>query len=434
MAVLWMTEAVPIPATSLLPLILFPLAGVSSFQDAAVPYASPIVFLFFGGLMLSIGMRRWGLHRRLALAVASRSGDRPAALLGGFMLATAMISMWVNNTATTLLMLPLATSLVGLLGRDGEAPSGFAPALMLGVAYSASIGGMGTLIGTAPNALLVGFLRESYGIEIGFFQWMAFFGLPVVAIGLPLCWFILSRVAFRLGSAPIPGAEEALASERAGLGPMGLGERVVAVVFALMAAGWLFQPLIGNHLPMFTDSAVAIAGAFVLLVFPVDWKRGKFLLDWGSTKDMPWDVLLLFGSGLSLALMMTKSGLTAWVADVSGGLGGFPVFMVVLLAAAVILLLTELTSNTATTAAFLPVAAALAVGAGVSPVVFAVPVALAASCAFMLPVATPPNAVVFASGQVTLPQMAKAGVWLNLSFLAWMPALVYVLGRFAFAG
>lgn len=432
MAVWWITEALPLPATALLPLVLFPLLGVAEVKDAAAPYANPLIFLFMGGFVLGLALQRWNLHRRIALGIVARVGTRPASLVGGFMLATAFLSLWVSNTATAVMMLPVALSVIGLIeeraGDDaGHGRRRFAISLLLGVAYGASIGGLGTLIGTPPNALLAGYLGEAHGMSIGFAQWMAL-GVPLSLLMLALAWWLLTHVLFRVDGEALAGAEGVIGDEIRALGPMSHPERLVAIVFAATALAWIARPLAESVIPGLDDTVIAIAAALALFLIPsgVD---GRALMDWDTAKGLPWGVLLLFGGGLTLAAAIASSGLAVWLGEVLKGLEALPGVVIVLAATVGVIFLTELTSNTATAAAFLPLVGSVAVGIGMSPVLLTVPVALAASCAFMLPVATPPNAIVYGSGHLAIPDMVKAGLWLNLAGSVLIVALTY-----AFAG
>ncbi len=430
MAVWWMTEAIPVAATALLPIALFPLLRASGVTEAAAPYGNPLIFLFLGGFVIARAVERWNLHRRIALAVLAAVGTRPDRLIGGFMLATAGLSMWVSNTATAVMMLPIGLSVIGLLRTDegqtkpGTGEDRFALALLLGIAYSASIGGLATLIGTPPNALLAGFMEQTYGVTVGFFQWMLV-GVPVSAVMLGTAWLLLTRVLFRHALPRIEGAETLIAGEIAKLGPMRREEKRVVAVFACVALLWVFRPLLARWLPL-TDPGIAILGALAMFLVPADLGRGVFLLDWNHAKRLPWGILLLFGGGLSLARAIDDSGLAAWIGELLTACAGWPAVAIVLLITAIVVFLTELTSNTATAAVFLSVVASLGVCIGHNPLLFAVPAALAASCAFMMPVATPPNAIVFGSGMVTVPQMARAGFLLNLAAI-----LVIVLVTFS---
>ena len=429
MAVWWITEAIPIPATALLPLVLFPLLGAGTIRDAASPYANPLIFLFMGGFMLALAMQRWGLHRRIALHIIQRMGSQPTSIVAGFMISSAFLSMWVSNTATAMMMLPIGLSVIELASDKNAAPSGrnpFAVALLLGIAYACSIGGLGTLIGTPPNAFMAAFLSETYQIEIGFAEWMLV-GIPIVVIGLPICFWVLTRVAFPIRGQQLAGGEQLISRELEAIGPMSRAEKMVAVVFALTALAWIFRPLLAKWIAGLTDPGIAIAAAIIAFVVPVNLRRGEFLLNWEWARRVPWGVLLLFGGGLSLAAAIQRTGLATWLAHTLQGLSAYPTLLTVVAATTLIVFLTELTSNTATAAAFLPILASVAQGIGRDPLLLVVPAALAASCAFMLPVATPPNAIVYGSNRLTIPQMARAGLLLNISFIILITALAYTL-------
>ncbi|MBO6575968.1 MAG: DASS family sodium-coupled anion symporter [Rhodothermales bacterium] len=421
MATWWIGESIPIPATSLVPLVVFPLIGAGTIRETAAPYADPIIFLFLGGFLIALAMERSGLHRRIALNIIQRSGTGGRALVGGFMVAAAALSMWVSNTATSLMMLPVALS-VAQVADDDSGKLGLA--LLLGLAYGCNIGGMGTLVGTPPNALMVGFLEQEYGIAISFVNWLGV-GLPVVLLGLPLTYFVLTRVAVRV---PRGGQEEAartVADELAGMEAMTRGERRVAMVFAGTALLWITRPLLSSVIPGLSDAGIAMTGGLALFLIPRG--EGGALLDWNTAKGLPWGALILFGGGLSLAGAFTRTGLSEGIGQTLAAVGALPQILILALLVALVIFLTELTSNAATTATMLPVLAAMAIGIGQSPLLLAVPAVLAASCAFMLPVATPPNAIVFGSGKVSVPQMARAGIWLNLGFIVLITALTYAL-------
>lgn len=429
MAVWWVTEAIPIAATALLPLVLFPVLGVGGIGDAAAPYANPIIFLFFGGFLIAVAMQRWGLHRRIALHVVGAVGTEPTRLVLGFMLATGFLSMWVSNTATAVMMMPIGLSVIELVVRrkeDGSLPQlNFGTALMLGIAYSASIGGLATLVGTPPNAFMAGFMNEAYGVEIGFAQWMVV-GVPLVVVALPATWWLLTHAILPIALREIPGGRAMIRDELSALGAVSPAERRVAAVFTLTALAWMTRPLTDAWVPGLSDAGIAMAAALVLFLLPIG--RGEFVLDWDSVeRGVPWGVLLLFGGGLSLAGAVSRTGLAEWIGTALSGLSAMPTLLLVAAIVAVVVFLTELTSNIATTAAFLPVLGSLAVGLGENPFLFVIPAALAASCAFMLPVATPPNAIVYGSGYITIPQMSRAGLWLNLVFIAGITALTYTL-------
>jgi sodium-dependent dicarboxylate transporter 2/3/5 len=427
----WISEALPVAATALVPIVAFPLLGVMDVGDTTAPYAHPLIFLFLGGFLIAMAVERCDLHRRIALSILRVVGSSPAQLTGGFMAATAFVSMWLSNTATTILMVPIALAVVDLLRkRDDAAPAAasanLGTALLLGIAYAASIGGLGTLIGTPPNALLAAFMAERYGVVIGFGQWMLF-AVPLAAVLLALTWLLLIRVVFPLDRRPIAGASLAIAQALAALGPPSREERLVALVFASVAALWILRPLLGDLLPglPLSDPVIAMLGGLSLFLIPSDLRRGRFLLDWESAKRLPWGVLILFGGGLTLASAIQSSGLAAWIGDILAGCGTWPAIALILLVTTVVIFLTEVTSNTATASVFIPIAATLGSCLATDPMLFSLPVALAASCAFMMPVATPPNAIVYASGLIRIPQMAKAGFLLNILCILVITAAVY---------
>lgn len=438
MAVWWASEAVPLAATALIPIVLSPLLGIAPISEAAASFAHPLIFLFLGGFLLALAMQRWNLHRRIALAIVMRAGSRPRHLVAGAMLATAFLSMWISNTATAMMMMPIAASLITVMHWEGGELSGperqnFATAIMLGIAYAASIGGMVTLIGSPPNALMASFMGQEFGVEVTFARWMAI-ALPVALVMLPACWAVLTRLVFPVPDTPHEGSEHALQEAHAALGAVSRAERRVATVIALVAFSWVFGPLVSDifSLPQLSDTAIALIGALAVFALPSGMDDGKRLLDWEWARRAPFEVLLLVGGGLSLAHAIDGSGLASWLAGALGALAAAPVLFLVLATAALIVLLTELTSNTATAAAFLPLIAAAAAAAGIDPILLAAPVALAASCAFMLPVATPPNAIVYASGHVTITQMIRAGVWLNVTGIALITLLSWLLAPLVF--
>ena len=481
MAVWWMTEAIPIPATALLPLLIFPIlvpeddlgsgdepAGGVPFDDVGASYGNNIIFLFMGGFMLALAMQRWNLHRRIALGTLRLMGSRPSALIAGFMIATGFLSMWVSNTATAVMMLPIGISVLMLVQKilAGEDPSGvgstedeesqeegkkeaiksnFGTALMLGIAYAASVGSVSTIIGTPPNTLLAGHMSSNHDMEIGFAQWMLV-GVPIAIVMMAITWFLLTKVVFRPEIDSIPGGKELIRDQLKKLGPMSQGEIRVMLIFILAATLWVFVP-IGTDLlanwgviaedaePPISDAGIAMLVGLLLFLLPAggDAQKGVRLLDWDYAVKLPWGVLLLFGGGLALSGQFGDSGLSEWIGTQMEGLAAIPVWVLVLIAAVGILLLTEMTSNTATAATFLPVASGVAMGTGVEPLILAAPVALAATCAFMLPVATPPNAIAYGSGYVTIGQMVKGGALLNVAAiviitLASMTLLVWVFG------
>jgi sodium-dependent dicarboxylate transporter 2/3/5 len=434
MAVFWIAEPIPIPATALLPLVLFPVLGLGDIRESAEPFANPIIFLFLGGFLIALAMQRWNLHRRVAIGLIAAIGTRPSRIIAGFLLSAALISMWVSNTATALMMLPIAMSVVQLFpdrGQPAREVRDFGTALLLAVAYGATTGGMATLIGTPPNALLAAYMSDIYGITIGFGQWMLL-GLPVTLVALPAVYLVLTRLMFRLGARELPGMAELIAGEQRQLGRLSRGEIVVAAVFTLTAAGWIFQPLLARAIPLVSDTTIAITGALLLFMIPIDLERGEFAMTWEATADVPWGVLLLFGGGLSLAGNIERHGLASYLGGLAGGLEGVPMLVVLCAVSFGILLLTELTSNTATAATFLPIAGALAISMGQNPLLFVVPTALAANCSYMMPVGTPPNAIVYGSGLIRLPQMARAGLLLNVALVPIVVGLLLLLGGAVF--
>ena len=424
MASWWLTEAVPIPVTALLPLVLFPALGVLTMQEAAAPFANELIFLFMGGFFLAMAMERWAVHRRIALSIMSAVGASPKRLLLGIMAATGFVSMWISNTAATTMMLPIALA-VGAMFRPADLAPGkpyhFGITLMLGIAYASSLGGVGTLVGTPPNALFAASALELQGYDVGFAQWMTM-GVPIACILLPLTWLILLKV---YPPGELRGdAAHALAAERASQGPMSKGEKFVATVFVLTVVAWVLRepkpigaviiPGIATWLPGVTDGSIAIAAGLVLLVFPLDWRRGSVALEWRDAVRIPWGVLLLFGGGLSLAGAMNSTGLATWMGGGVENLAGLPTFLLIAAVCALFVFSGELTSNTAVTAMAMPVMAGIAPTLGMSPIALMATTAVACSMGFMLPAGTPPNAIVFSSGYLTIAQMARAGVIVNL--------------------
>ena len=422
MALLWITEAIPIPATALLPVVLFPVLGVMPIEDATANYANHLVFLFLGGFWIAAAVERSELHRRIALHVLGLVGDRQDRIIFGFMAATAFLSMWLSNTATTMMMLPIAMAVAGRL--DGGAHTPFGRSLMLGIAYAASIGGVGTLIGTPPNAVLAGIVEKTQGISIGFGQWMQF-GVPLALVMLFICWWYLTHLNARLGAREGERGLQMIAQERVGLGGMSRAEQRVMLVFGAVAVLWVAKGLFPwSWLNGLNDSTIAMAGALALFVIPAGTDDRSALLDWESAVHIPWDVLILFGGGFALAQGFQQSGLTGWIGQQLDFLQHLHWFVLVVAVAAVTIFLTEMTSNTATASMLLPIVAGLAAAAGQEAFTPMVATALAASFAFMLPVATPPNAIVFASRQVTIAEMARAGIWMNLIGITVIAAFV----------
>ncbi len=461
MATWWLTEAIDIAATALLPIAVFPILGVLPIDRATAPYASDLIFLFMGGFIVALSMQRWGLDRRIALFTLRRVGSRPPAIIAGFMLVTAVLSMWVSNTATAAMMLPIALSVINLvlkkesgetlqdagLPEEGADGRNFALSLMLAVAYAASIGGIATIIGSPPNGILVEFVSLEYGRDIGFAQWMLIGG-PIALVFLPLAWALITWVLYPIKIKQVHGGEELFDQEFAKLGPMKRGEWITMIVFICTALLWITRPLLvqitlgegdGAWQPLsgLSDAGIAILAAMALFVIPAEASRADgphqrvpaltFTMNWRTAAKLPWGILILFGGGLSLAAAVKANEVAEFLGAQAIALRGFPTIVLVLAVTVGVIFLTELTSNTATTATLVPILAGLALGLGVRPEMLIIPATIAASCAFMLPVATPPNAIVFGSGYVTIPQMARAGFWLNIVGVVLVTTMLYAV-------
>ncbi|MBM4054739.1 MAG: SLC13/DASS family transporter [Planctomycetes bacterium] len=438
----WISEALPIPVTALAPLALFPILGIMDGKEAAMPYAEDAVFLFLGGFCIAISMERWNLHRRIALFIIKAIGNKPRQLVLGFMIATAFLSMWISNTATTMMMLPIGMALIAHFcgnEHDKKHNTKFGASLMLGIAYSASIGGIGTLIGTPTNLVFAGQLKILFpdAPEVGFFQWLKI-GIPLVFAFLPLTWWYLTFRAFPPEQETGSDNTAIIDKEIASLGNFNTGEKYTLLVFALTCFAWIFRQniVIGSmKIPGWTnflglensvhDSTIAIAAAILLFIIPVDLKKRAFVLDWDSAVKIPWGILILFGGGFTLAKGFMVSGLSDWIGRSIAGLGALHPIVIIISICLLITFLTEITSNTATSAMILPILAALSGTLNIHPLALMLPATLSASCAFMLPVATPPNAIIFSSGYVTIPVMARTGLILNIFGVALVTALIY---------
>ena len=447
MAIWWSTEAIPIPVTSLLPIVALPLLNISTSGAATAPYAKPVIFLLLGGFITAMAMQKWHLHRRIALWIVSKAGNQPSHLIAGFMAASAFLSMWISNTATSLMIIPIALTVANTLVPQNAKGHNFTTGLLIACAWAASIGGLGTYIGTPPNIFVKAFIEESTGQEILFFQWMLF-AIPVVLAMLPLAWIILTKFAFRFDPNLVQGGQSVIEKERKETGAITPAEKRVAIILCTMAILWMTRQLFVNNetitslLPFvkyLTDSHIAVLGALAMFLIPNgmhssqtdnledDQNKGDFLLQWEDATKLPWGVLLLFGGGLSLASAIQSSGLAIWIGEGLSVLTTAPLFLMVFAIVLLVVFLTEFTSNTATTAALVPVMAAIATAGDFNPIMLAVPVAMSASCAFMLPVATGPNAVVFSSGYLKVTDMMRAGLYLNILGSFVVASLCYYL-------
>ena len=433
MAVWWSTEAIPVAATAFIPLVSFPLLQVMSVKAVAQSYAHPTIFLFLGAFLLALSVEKWALHRRIALSVLVRTGTDGRKLILGFMTASALLSMWMTNTSTAMMLLPIATSVAAMVvekstGVSDDEKRAFQVALLLALAYATTIGGMSTIIGTPPNVLLAGFIEETYGIQIAFFDWMLI-GLPLALVLLPLGWVVLTRVAFRVDVPASSKVAGVIHSMREEMGAMTSPERRVGLLFLTVVALWMARKWL-NEVPGLeglSDAGIVMAAALLLFVIPSGNGSPARLMQWDDVARLPWGVLILFGGGLALAAQVSGSGLAVWLGESLLPVAGLGTLVLVAAAAGLVVFLTELTSNLATAATFLPVVAAIAAQSGIEPLVLCVPVTLAASCAFMLPVATPPNAIVFSSGALTIPQMIRAGILMNLIAMMTLTLLAVIL-------
>jgi solute carrier family 13 (sodium-dependent dicarboxylate transporter), member 2/3/5 len=427
MAVWWITEPVPMAITAFLPILFLPLAGIATLKEATSPFAEPIIFLLLGGVIVALAIERWGLHKRIALFVLSHVGTSPRRLVLGFMIATAFMSMWISNSATTMMMLPIAVSVIAVLQTVSAEDKNFSSAVLLGVAYAASLGGMATIVGTPPNAMAVSYVRQTFGAEIGFLQWMKI-GVPVLIIALPLFWLLLTRISFKVSATPIVGAHEVILHERQSLGPWSRAEIRVAVLFTVLALAWMFSAYLKQvpGLEKISDEMIAMAFAILMFLVPSGLIPGEKLLAWRDTVKINWGVIFLFGGGLSLAAAMDKTGLARWLGDHLVLLKEVPPFVLILVLVASVTFLSEIASNTALVAALMPVLGAASQATGLDPTQLAIPVALAASCGFMLPAATGPNAIIFGTGRIKATEMARTGFLLDwigiitIAFICWL--------------
>ncbi|WP_309868289.1 SLC13 family permease [Desmospora profundinema] len=431
-AVWWITEAIPIPATSLLPLILLPLTGALEGDVVTSAYGDPIVFLFLGGFMIALAMEKWGLHKRMALNIISLIGTSTQRIILGIMCATAFLSMWISNTAAVMMMIPIGTAIIyqvsqTLKKRSPDYPErkgNFEKSVILGTGFAGTIGGLATLIGTPPNVILAAMVSSLYGVQISFAGWMLF-ATPLSLVLLICTWLYLSRIIYPAEMKALPGGKELIQREKDALGKTRSEEKAVLAVFLFAAFMWITRSFLWDGLiPGISDTMIAITAAVALFLIPAA-QKGKRVLDWEVSREVPWGVLLLFGGGLAIAAGFGQSGLAEWVGNQLTVLEGIHFLLIVITAAALVLFLTEITSNTATATMILPILASLALAINIHPYALMVPAAMAANCAFMLPVGTPPNAIMFATGKVQITEMAKAGFWINLFALALVVITVY---------
>jgi len=431
MAIWWITEAIPIPATSLLPIVLYPVLGIMDAKAVTRPYANHLIYLFMGGFFIAVTMERWNLHKRIAINTLRIFGASSVYMVLGFMTATAFLSMWISNTATTMMMVPIGLAITRQAREYYQGPPDqfkFDTCLMLSIAYAASIGGVGTLIGTPPNGVLVSQIDRLFNVEISFAQWMQV-GLPLVVIMVLLAWLLMTKVIFRLEDVLLPEGKSFITAELAKLGKIKKEELMIIGVGVFVSLCWISRSFLFQHLGLeqVSDATIAVFGALLLFILPSDFEKGRFLLDWKTAVKIPWDVILLFGGGLALAAGLKASGLALWIANHLTLMAAAHLLVFISSTVLVTIFLTEVTSNTATSALLIPVMAGTAVAMKIHPFGPAVAACIAASYAFMLPVATPPNAVAFGSGRVTIAEMVKAGIWLNIIGTILITAAVMVV-------
>ena len=419
MVIWWITETVSISVTALIPLCFFPLLGIMDMKTVAANYGSPIVFLFFGGFVIALALEKVKLHKRIALNIIQITGTSPDRVVLGFMIATATISMWISNTATTVVMLPIALSVINLLINDEDGftknDQNFALSIMLGIAFAANVGGIATIIGTPPNTVMIGFIEKEYDIEISFLNWMLM-GLPFSIFMLGIIYFVLVKWMYPNHLSPLNDSKTLIANEIKKLGTIDAKEKVVLIIFFSAIFLWIFRGLINNYLPAFnlSDAGISMLAAFALFVIPIHFNQGNFILEWKDTPKLPWGILILFGGGLALASGLSQVKVIDMIGDSIAQNQGLSIASVTFILITVMLFMTELMSNVALVAIFAPVVAGIALGLEIPMLHLLIPVTMASSCAFMLPMATPPNAIVFASGHIKVNQMAKAGIFLNV--------------------
>ncbi|MEQ8575076.1 SLC13 family permease [Fulvivirga sp.] len=415
MIVWWVTEAVPIPVAALLPIIILPLTGVFSVSQATAPYASPIIFLFMGGFLIALGLEKHGLHLRLALSLLKITGSSGNGIILGFMIASSLLSMWISNTATAVMMLPIASSVVGLLSSKQGLNKNFALALMLSIAYSANIGGTMTLIGTPPNVVMAGYLNQLLNFQMGFAEWLMI-GIPTGLLLLTVTYYLLTRVLFANNIKHVEGSTELINSELKKLGKISREEKLVITVFLITAFGWILKPQINELIgkPLLTDHITAMIGGVLMFSMPVNLKDQNFLMRWDDTSKLPWGILLLFGGGMALANALAEVGIIEMIGEFVSSITQVQPLIFILVITLIVLLMTEVMSNVALVTILIPVIIGVANGININPLLLIIPATLSSSCAFMMPISTPPNAIVFSSGHISMKDMMKAGIWLNL--------------------
>ncbi len=431
----WITEAAPVAVAALLPIILLPPLKVFTLQQATAPYASPIIFLFMGGFFIALGLEEHGLHKRIALNLVRVIGTSANRIILGFMLATGFLSMWISNTASTVMMLPIAITVINLLkgsAVDEKRFNLFALALMLGIAYSANIGGMATIVGTPPTVVFVGYANELLNTTIDFSKWLII-GLPISGVLLLLTYVILTKIMFRNNLGKIESGEALIKSEIEALGVMSKEEKLVTIIFSLTAFLWIFKLPINNILgfSLLNDTATAMLGGSLMFIMPTSFKETKALVPWEATKRLPWGILLLFGGGMSLAKAMETTGIIQVIADIveQNPMSSLAVYVILI---GSMLFLTELMSNVALATVYIPVVIGIANGLGLDPLVLSIPVAMAASCAFMMPVSTPPNAIVFSSGHIRMKDMIRVGFILNIISIVLLTLASFTIIKYVF--
>lgn len=427
---LWITEAIPIPVTSMLPAVFLPLFGIMEFKDALVPYINPVIILFFGGFVLAISLEKYSIHNRIAFYLIDRLGSSPSRVIAGFMIATAFLSLWISNTSTAVIMFPIGLSVVHLMEKhQGEGPvlNRFALALMLSIAYAANIGGSGTLVGTPVNALMVGMLDEFAGVRLNFGSWMLL-GIPFVIVLVFLAWIVLTRIFFRVGSRKIPGIHEYIQSEQQKLGPVSVTEKRIFAIFLLTASLWIFRGFIVKtfNFEFLSDALIALIAAVLLFTIPGGQNRREPVLVWADSSKIPWGILILFGGGLSLASGLYETGVIGMIGDKIIGASEYSLFVIAAITVSVMLLLTEFIGGTPLSSVLFPVIIGVAAALDLKATTLIIPMALAGNAAFMLPMGTPPNAIVFASGYLKVTDMVRVGWLMNIITIL----VILSLGRY----